>query len=64
MASGRVPKMTSTRFLVSFKNEGKNEGELLMAVSYSTLGEVIGRHLKGHSITGQNAYAVAPEFAC
>lgn len=60
MASGRVPKITSTRFITSFVNEG----ELLVTVSDSALGEVVGRHLKGYAITGQNAYAVAPELAC
>jgi hypothetical protein len=48
MASGRVPKTTSTRLL---ELDGK-ESELLVPVGDPSLGEVIGRHLQGDAIAG------------
>jgi hypothetical protein len=35
-----------------------------MPVRDASLGEVIRRHLQGHSITGQDANPVAPQLAC
>ena len=48
MASGRVPKTTSTRLL----ELDEEEGVLLVPVGDSSLGEVIGRHLEGDTIAG------------
>ena len=35
-----------------------------MPVRDASLGEVIRRHLQGHSITGQNANSVTPQLTC
>ncbi len=58
MASGRVPKMSRTGFGAETESEG-----LLVTVSDASLREVIRRHLEGDAIAGQNADAIAPQFA-
>jgi len=41
----------------------QSDAGLLVTVGYAALGEVVWRHFQGDPITGENAYAVAPQFA-
>jgi hypothetical protein len=45
------------------RETGRRKGRLFVAVGDSTLCQVIRRHLKGDTITGENSYAIASEFA-
>ena len=46
------------------KNLSREYRRLLVAVADAAFGEIVGRHLHRHTVAGENADAVAPEFTC